>query len=173
MALKTYRERARQLFGISKPEIILPQSIHPAFHKVKQQLNLQNQINHFRCLIDWQKRVVIISVLFRWWCHSVMVRLLSSDLYADIKGLPENWSFFFPDFRVNVGLVEKKITKNTILIVGSAPSFPHGVIDPIEDLAKVYQKKFFSGEKKKIIWDDFPSIKDHPKIQRENLFTCR
>jgi glutamate/tyrosine decarboxylase-like PLP-dependent enzyme len=31
--------------------------------------------------------------------------------------------------------VQEAITKNTILIVGSAPSFPHGVIDPIAEMA--------------------------------------
>lgn len=39
------------------------------------------------------------------------------------------------DFRVDVAAVEKLITKNTILIVGSAPQYPQGVIDPIEKLA--------------------------------------
>lgn len=41
------------------------------------------------------------------------------------------------DFRVNVKEVEEKITKNTIMIVGSAPSYPHGVMDPIEELSRV------------------------------------
>jgi len=40
-----------------------------------------------------------------------------------------------PDFRVNVNAVRKAINRNTILLVGSAPSFPQGTIDPIEDLA--------------------------------------
>jgi sphinganine-1-phosphate aldolase len=33
--------------------------------------------------------------------------------------------------------VRKAITKNTVLIAGSAPNFPHGIIDPIEELAKL------------------------------------
>jgi len=40
-----------------------------------------------------------------------------------------------PDYKVDVNAVRKLINKNTILIVGSAPGFPHGVIDPIEHLA--------------------------------------
>lgn len=38
-------------------------------------------------------------------------------------------------FKVDPKLVEAAITKNTILIVGSAPSYAHGVVDPIEELA--------------------------------------
>ncbi|MBI2605395.1 MAG: aspartate aminotransferase family protein [Deltaproteobacteria bacterium] len=41
------------------------------------------------------------------------------------------------DFRVDVEAAKKAITKNTILIVGSAPQYPHGVIDPIAELAAV------------------------------------
>ena len=32
------------------------------------------------------------------------------------------------------------IDKNTILIIGSAPNFPHGIIDPIDELAKIAKK---------------------------------
>lgn len=41
------------------------------------------------------------------------------------------------DLRVDVEAVKKRINKNTILIVGSAPSYPHGVIDPIAELGAV------------------------------------
>jgi len=44
------------------------------------------------------------------------------------------------DFRANVKAMEKRINANTILLVGSAPSYPHGVIDPIEDLAALARK---------------------------------
>lgn len=37
--------------------------------------------------------------------------------------------------RVDVKKVRSAISRNTIALVGSAPSFPHGVIDPIEELA--------------------------------------
>ncbi len=39
------------------------------------------------------------------------------------------------DYRANVEAMAKAITPNTILLVGSAPTYPHGVIDPIEDIA--------------------------------------
>jgi sphinganine-1-phosphate aldolase len=37
--------------------------------------------------------------------------------------------------RADVGRVREAITRNTILLVGSAPSWPHGIVDPIEGLA--------------------------------------
>jgi len=39
--------------------------------------------------------------------------------------------------RVDVNKVRKAITRNTMAIVGSAPSFPNGVIDPITELAAI------------------------------------
>ncbi|KAL9648251.1 hypothetical protein ABK040_009255 [Willaertia magna] len=42
--------------------------------------------------------------------------------------------------QVNVDLVEKAINHNTILIVGSAPNYPHGIIDPISELSKIALK---------------------------------
>jgi len=44
------------------------------------------------------------------------------------------------DFRVDVKAVRKMINRRTIMLVGSAPSYPHGVIDPIEDLGVVAQQ---------------------------------
>lgn len=42
-----------------------------------------------------------------------------------------------PDFRADVSAMEAAITPNTILLVGSAPSYPQGVVDPIAELAQV------------------------------------
>ena len=44
-------------------------------------------------------------------------------------------------FRVEPKVVEAAITENTIMIVGSAPSYAHGVIDPIEDLAAIAKSR--------------------------------
>jgi sphinganine-1-phosphate aldolase len=41
------------------------------------------------------------------------------------------------DFRADVAAAQAAITPNTILMVGSAPSYPHGVVDPITELAQV------------------------------------
>ena len=42
-----------------------------------------------------------------------------------------------PDYRADVPAARAAITRNTIMIVGSAPGFPHGVIDPIEQLSEL------------------------------------
>lgn len=44
------------------------------------------------------------------------------------------------DFSADVAAVTAAITPNTILIVGSAPSYPHGIVDPIVELAAIAQK---------------------------------
>lgn len=43
-------------------------------------------------------------------------------------------------FRAKVCEVEKALSPNTILLVGSAPSYPHGVIDPIAELSALALK---------------------------------
>ena len=41
------------------------------------------------------------------------------------------------DMRADVAATAEAITDRTVVVVGSAPSYPHGVIDPIEELAAV------------------------------------
>ena len=40
-------------------------------------------------------------------------------------------------FVADVDAIKKKINKNTIMLIGSAPSFPHGIVDPIEALSEL------------------------------------
>jgi glutamate/tyrosine decarboxylase-like PLP-dependent enzyme len=44
-----------------------------------------------------------------------------------------------PDFRADVAAMGRAVGRNTIALVGSAPSFPHGVVDPIGELALLAQ----------------------------------
>jgi glutamate/tyrosine decarboxylase-like PLP-dependent enzyme len=88
--MKTYRDWARDMKGIIKPEMIIPSTVHAAFDKASQYFNIK------------QRRIPVGS-----------------------------------DFKADVAATEKAITPNTIVIVGSAPSFPHGVIDPIEELSEL------------------------------------
>jgi sphinganine-1-phosphate aldolase len=46
-----------------------------------------------------------------------------------------------PDYRADVAATRKALTRNTVALVGSAPSFPHGVIDPIEELSELARKR--------------------------------
>jgi len=41
------------------------------------------------------------------------------------------------DSRADVDSARKAITTNTILMIGSAPAYPHGVVDPIRELAAI------------------------------------
>lgn len=90
LAMKTYRDWARDMKGIINPEMIIPSTVHAAFDKASQYFNIK------------QRRIPV-----------------------------------GPDFKADVAATEKAITPNTIVIVGSAPSFPHGVIDPIEELSEL------------------------------------
>ena len=42
-----------------------------------------------------------------------------------------------PDYRADVKAAKKLIDRNTIVVVGSAPAFPHGIVDPIEELSEL------------------------------------
>ncbi len=42
-------------------------------------------------------------------------------------------------FEADISAVETAVSANTILIVGSAPSYPHGIVDPIPELAAIAQ----------------------------------
>lgn len=41
---------------------------------------------------------------------------------------------------VNLRAMARAISSNTVVLVGSAPQFPHGIIDPIQDIAKLALK---------------------------------
>jgi len=65
---------------------------------------------------------------------SAHVAFMKAAKYFDVKPV------FAPlddGFRVDVSAVRKLINKNTILLVGSAPNYPFGTIDPIEDLGQL------------------------------------
>ncbi|CAN6464747.1 unnamed protein product [Victoria cruziana] len=57
--------------------------------------------------------------------------------YFDVKlwRVPVN-----AEFQADVKKMKRFINKNTIMIVGSAPGFPHGIIDPIEELGDLASK---------------------------------
>ncbi|XP_028786951.1 sphingosine-1-phosphate lyase [Neltuma alba] len=87
LAVKSSRDYMKSKKGITRPEMIIPESAHSAYDKAAQYFN----IKLWRIPVD--KR-----------------------FQADLKA------------------IQRHINKNTILIVGSAPGFPHGIIDPIEEL---------------------------------------
>lgn len=90
LALKSSRDYMKAKKGISRPEMIIPESAHSAYDKAGK---------YFKIKV-WRVPV-------------------NKDFQADVKG------------------IRRYINKNTILIVGSAPGFPHGIIDPIEELGEL------------------------------------
>ena len=46
-----------------------------------------------------------------------------------------------PSHRVHIPSVSRLINSNTILLVGSAPNFPHGIIDDISTLSRLAQRR--------------------------------
>lgn len=45
------------------------------------------------------------------------------------------------DLRADVKEARRAVNRNTVALVGSAPSFPHGVIDPIEELSEIARER--------------------------------
>jgi sphinganine-1-phosphate aldolase len=90
LAMKTYRDWAREKRWITQPEMIVPTTAHAAFDKASQFFNIE------------------------------MIRVPVDE-----------------NFQVDVEAVKAAITRNTAVIVGSAPQFPHGIIDPIEELSEL------------------------------------
>ncbi len=93
LAMKTYRDKAKEEKGITEPEMILPITAHAAFDKASQYFNIKQ---------------VKIPV--------------TSDCIADVSA------------------AKHAINNNTIVMVGSAPSFPHGTFDPIKELSDIALK---------------------------------
>jgi len=94
LAMKAYRDWARDRKKIAKPEMIIPTTAHAAFDKAAQYFNI-------RCI-----RIPVDE-----------------------------------DYRADVEATAKAITRHTIVLVGSAPTFPHGIIDPIEELSELARQK--------------------------------
>jgi glutamate/tyrosine decarboxylase-like PLP-dependent enzyme len=94
LAMKSYRDRAREKYGIRTPEMVVPVTAHAAFDKASQYFQIKT------------RKIPI-----------------GSDYRADVKE------------------AGKAINANTIVVVGSAPTFPHGVIDPIEELSELARER--------------------------------
>ncbi len=94
LAMKTYRDGAREKRGITRPEMIAPVTAHAAFDKAAQYFDI--------------KRVEIP---------------LDAQMRADVDA------------------ARRALTRNTIVIVGSAPGFPHGVVDPIAELSELARER--------------------------------
>jgi glutamate/tyrosine decarboxylase-like PLP-dependent enzyme len=88
LAMKAYRDHARERRGIAEPEIVAPVSAHAAFDKAAKFFDM---------------------------------KLVRVDVDAE--------------FKADVAAMADAVNERTAVIVGSTPGFPHGVIDPIPELA--------------------------------------
>jgi sphinganine-1-phosphate aldolase len=95
LALKTARDWARaERPRITRPEVLLPVTAHPALFKAAHLLDL---------------RPVVVPMGSGFAADATAARALATD--------------------------------DTILVVGSAPQYPHGIVDPIEDLAAIASER--------------------------------
>ncbi|TLU67413.1 aspartate aminotransferase family protein [Thalassotalea litorea] len=90
MAVKTYRDMAREKRRVKKPEMIIPETAHVAWYKASEYFNVK-----------------------------IRMVPLKEDLTPDL------------------GKLKKMINRNTVMILGSAPEYPHGTIDPIEAMGEI------------------------------------
>ncbi|KAI4724772.1 putative sphingosine-1-phosphate lyase [Aureobasidium sp. EXF-10728] len=95
MAVLSAREKARIERGVTKPEIILPETAHTAFRKAAAYFNIT--VHYVPCPA--------------------------------------------PTYKASVSHVSRLVNTNTVLLVGSAPNFPHGIIDDIPALSRLALRK--------------------------------
>lgn len=88
LAMKTHRDRAAALRGVTRPRLVIPTTAHAAFEKAAQYFAME------------------------------LVRVPVG-----------------PDGRADVAATAEAIDDQTVCVVGSAPCFPNGLVDPIEELA--------------------------------------
>lgn len=95
-AVQTCRDwnRKRRDDPTHRGNLVLPESVHPAFNKAAK-------------LMDLEVRRVPVGA----------------------------------DFRADVAALESAIDDDTIMLVGSAPSFPYGAIDPIAELGRLAERR--------------------------------
>jgi glutamate/tyrosine decarboxylase-like PLP-dependent enzyme len=69
--------------------------------------------------------------------ESAHVAFIKAGEYFDVKIVRAPLQ---SDFRADVAAMEKRINRNTIALVGSAPCYPYGTVDPIEEIAALAQR---------------------------------
>ncbi len=94
LAMRSYRDWARDMKGITSPELVVPSTAHAAFDKSAQYFGIK------------------------------LVKVPVGE-----------------DCRADVAATGKAINRHTICVVGSAISFPHGAVDPIEELSELARKR--------------------------------
>ena len=63
------------------------------------------------------------------------------DKAAHYFGLKVRYVDVGSDFRADAAAMEAAVGRNTVLLFASAPQYPHGVVDPIEALGEIAQRR--------------------------------
>ena len=97
--------------------------------------------------------ILMVVKAARDWARAIHPRITSPEMILPITAHPafDKAAHYFgvqpihipitADFRADVSAARAAITSNTILLVGSAPTYPHGVVDPIAELAQIAREK--------------------------------
>lgn len=88
--------------------------------------------NHARRKRPWIRRPEIIIP------ESAHVGFIKGGEYFNVKIVRAPLK---GDYTADVSAVDRAINRNTIAIVGSAPCYPYGVMDPIEELGALAQRR--------------------------------
>ncbi|KAH0544843.1 hypothetical protein FGG08_001072 [Glutinoglossum americanum] len=95
MACLSARQKAYTERGVKEPQMVIPETAHPAFRKAASYFGIQ-------------------------------VHLVATPA---------------PSYKAHIPSISRLINSNTILLVGSAPNFPHGIIDDIAALSRLAVRK--------------------------------
>ena len=124
MAMKSYRDRARKLYPhIKNPEVVR-KIVHECDPCVLSDV-WWGLVSGSSCIMTHRPKVVPITI------HPAFEKAAA---YFDLTMVH---CPIGEDYRVDIGAVAEAITPNTILLVGSAPQYCHGVVDPIEELSEL------------------------------------
>ena len=94
MAVKTYRDMAREQRGVKRPEMVMCETAHVAWFKASEYFG-------------------------------VKIRLVP----------------LLEDFTPDLEKLRRLINRNTVMILASAPEYPHGMIDPVEAIGEIAQAR--------------------------------
>ncbi len=88
-----------------------------------------------RSPVDESKSGTRLNIVVPWSAHPAFDKA-GMMMSLEVRRVPLG-----DDFLADVDAMAAAIDSNTIMMVGSAPNFPYGLIDPIEDLGRVAEEK--------------------------------
>ncbi len=97
--------------------------------------------------------ILMAMKAYRQWARKTMPSVKEPEVLLPVTAHPafEKAAHYFDlktvhspvgnDFKADVNATRELVSDNTIVMVGSAPAYPHGVIDPITELAAIAKQK--------------------------------